>query len=132
MLRRRGRTINCRTAMKNHILTFGSALITSVAFFSCKDHRIFNKVGWTSNSDPAFPSPEREKILDDLIANHKLVGLTYAQLTDSLGQPDIQEAFTIGYRITEDYGSDIDPVRSKNLIFTFSEDSVITSFQADE
>lgn len=71
-------------------------------------------------------------MLKDLTTNHKLLGLNCAQLVKYLGGPDYKEANLITYRIAVDYGNDIDPVYSKDLIFFYSKDSVITSFKIEE
>ncbi|WP_118976528.1 hypothetical protein [Taibaiella koreensis] len=71
-------------------------------------------------------------MLDDLMKNHKLIGLKYNQLIDSLGEPNYLEDSIISYRITEDYGSDIDPVYVKTLQFSISRDSIVTSFKIKE
>jgi hypothetical protein len=119
--------------MKHRVkILFGILIITSTAL-SCFDYQMkFDKVAWNTSNDPAFPPPNRDKMLKDLIENHKLVGLKYSQLTDSLGRPDIKENHTLGYRIEEDYGKDIDPVYTKDLIFYFSKDSIITLFKVSE
>lgn len=114
-------------------ILFGLMLTASVTLSSCLSNQMrFNKVAWNTSDDPAFPPPNRDKMLNDLITNHKLTGLKYTQLIDTLGNPDIRDEYKIGYRIIEDYGSDIDPVYSKDLVFYFSKDSIITSFKINE
>ena len=71
-------------------------------------------------------------MLTDLTTNYKLTGLKYSQLIDLLGIPDSKDSSSLSYKIIVDYGNDIDPVYAKNLDFTFSKDSVITSFNIDE
>lgn len=68
-------------------------------------------------------------MLGDLTVNHKLVGLSYSQLVRYLGEPDTSTDSSLVYRIAIDYGSDIDPVYSKDLEFSYSKDSIITSFK---
>ena len=92
----------------------------------------FDKGKWNEENDPAFPSPYRSKMLIDLTTNYKLVGLKYFQLVDLLGLPDFKDTSSLSYSIIEDYGYDIDPVYTKYLDFTFSKDSLITSFKIRE
>lgn len=101
-------------------------------FTSCSNEEKFNKDKWNEQDDPAFPPPHRSKMLKDLTANHKLVGLKYSQLIELLGEPNFTDSSSLAYKVIEDYGHDIDPVYTKNLDFTFSKDSVITSFKVDE
>lgn len=99
---------------------------------SCNTEIKFDKVKWNEQPDLAFTPPYRNKMLKDLTSNYKLVGLQYSQLVDMLGEPNFKDSSFIGYTIIVDYGSDIDPVYTKNLDFTFSKDSTITSFKVDE
>ena len=68
----------------------------------------------------------------DLITNYKLVGIKYSQLIGLLGIPDSKDSNSLSYKIVVDYGHDIDPVYTKNLDFTYSNDSIITSFNVNE
>ena len=101
-------------------------------FSSCSNEEKFNKEKWNERTDPAFPPPYRKTMLKDLTTNHKLVGLKYSQLIELLGEPNFNNTNSLAYKVIEDYGHDIDPVYTKNLDFTFSKDSVITSFKVDE
>jgi len=105
-----------------------------VLFFmiSCNKEVKFEKGKWSEKMDAGFPSPYRSKMLFDLTKNHKLVGLTYLQLIKNLGFPDNKDSSTAVYNIIVDYGSDIDPVYTKNLEFAYSKDSLITSFRIVE
>ena len=69
-------------------------------------------------------------MLSDLITNHKLIGLKYSQIVELLGEPDFKDSLC--YSIIVDYGTNIDPVYTKNLNFTFSMDSIITSFNVQD
>ncbi len=71
-------------------------------------------------------------MVDDLINNHTLKGLTVHQLRDSIGKPDFTEPTTITYSIIVDYGWDIDPVYIKNLTFDISPDSLVTGYRITE
>lgn len=98
---------------------------------SCNQDK-FGKAKWTYTNDPLFPSSDRPRMLDDLVSNHKLVGLSYAQLISYLGKPDAKEDKSIIYHIIIDYENDIDPTYTKNLVLTYSKDSVITSLKVVE
>jgi len=71
-------------------------------------------------------------MLDDLINNHTLNGLTTQQLRGQLGKPDFTESNELIYEVVVDYGWDIDPVYTKNLIFTISPDSLVTAYNIKE
>jgi hypothetical protein len=100
--------------------------------FSCKgrhNQEKFDTAKWTEQEDPLFPPKQRQLMLDDLITNHKLEGLTYQQLIGILGIPDNKDDTSLSYKIIVDYSKDIDPVYTKDLDFSFSKDSLIKSFR---
>lgn len=107
-------------------------IIILIFITSCNQNIDFEKTKWNEQSDPTYPSIYRPLMLKDLTINHKLLGLNCAQLVKYLGNPDEKEANSITYTIAVNYGNDIDPVYSKNLIFFYSKDSVITSFKIAE
>ena len=71
-------------------------------------------------------------MLNDLINNNRLVGLQYHQLIELIGIPDNKDGSSMSYRIDVDYSSNIDPVYTKDLKFTYSRDSSITSIKVVE
>jgi len=101
-----------------------------IVFSSCGQK--FDKIKWAEDYKSGIPGPNRSKMLDDLTSNYKLVNIKYSQLVDLLGNPDYIESSEISYDIIVDYGTDIDPVYTKNLDFSFSKDSVITSYKVRE
>lgn len=101
--------------------------------FSCGNRQTkFDKDKWNVQTDPTFPSSYRPEMLTDLTTNYKLVGYKYSQLVELLGIPDYKDSSLLSYKIIVEYGHDIDPVYTKNLDFTFSEDSIITSIKINE
>lgn len=102
--------------------------------FSCNNNKQikFDKNKWSEQTDPLFPSSYRPKMLTDLTTSYKLVGFKYSQLIELLGTPDSKDSSSLSYKIVVNYGNDIDPIYTKDLDFTFSKDSTITSFKIDE
>jgi len=90
----------------------------------------FDKTKWDTKDDIEFPY--RNKMLNDLTTNYKLVGLKYREILKLLGEPDYRDTISFGYRLIEDFGSDIDPIYSKNLAFKLDKDSIITSYKIEE
>lgn len=70
-------------------------------------------------------------MVNDLTNNHKLIGLHYRSLFNKLGPGEV-ENLKIYYPIVVDYGSDIDPVYTKTLVFTLASDSLVQSFEVVE
>jgi len=99
---------------------------------SSSENSKFSKSLWNKRDDTAFPPPGRENSLDDLLSTHKFVGLHYKELIGLLGLPDQNDSNSLYYEISVDYGNDIDPIGGKNLIFFFSQDSLITKYKIDE
>jgi len=101
---------------------------------ACKNETKFDKAGWIIKDDLGL-YPNRNKMLNDLIENQKLKGLTYLQLIDKIGEPEKNvsgDSNSIYYDIVTDYGHDIDPVYSKTLEFKFDTDSIITDYKINE
>lgn len=92
----------------------------------------FDKIKWSEREDPAFPPSSRPEMLNDLITNNKLVGLSFRQLIARLGPPDNKDGNIVIYKVDVDFGTDIDPVYTKDLEFTISKDSIITSLRVKE
>ena len=94
----------------------------------------FDKAGWAEQTDVQY-YPNRNKMLNDLLTNYKLKGISYTQLTDLLGNPEKNwtgEKGEIFYPIITKYGTDIDPVYTKTLIFRLDTDSVVVDYKINE
>ncbi len=91
----------------------------------------FDKAKWDEGYEIGFPPPSRNKMLSDLVENHKLKGAKYSEVISLLGQPNAHDSMSFSYDIGIDY-SGIDPVYVKSLEFVFSKDSVITAFNIEE
>ena len=105
----------------------------SLIIISCTNNIKFDKKKWSYKED--FVYEYREAMLNDLIANYNLNGLTYKQLNNLLGKPEklkATEKNTIYYTIDEEYGADIDPVYIKYLKFKIDNDSTVISFKVEE
>jgi hypothetical protein len=107
----------------------------STLILACKPEKQelqFNKDTWQVREDMDYPY--RDKMLNDLVKNHRLKGLTYLQLIDSLGKPAdfIEKDDTVRYEIIVGFESDIDPTYGKNLNLALGPDSVVTSYKISE
>lgn len=102
-------------------------IFVSGIFFSCKNQMKFNKTDWLEKGD-LNSFPKRDKMLEDLLLNYPLKGISYSKLVDLLGTPEIDyysESNQIYYSIITEYSSDIDPVSTKILQIELNEDSVV-------
>ena len=86
---------------------------------------------WTEKADLGT-YPKRKKMLDGILKNLKLKGQTISEIKNLFGQPDYVEKNEFGYKIDEDYGSDIDPIKTITLTIKFNQDSIITEVKKDE
>lgn len=119
------------TLIRKMRLLFIISFLLSIS--SCKNDKLrFDKTKWDLREDPAFVSPYREKMIDDLVLNYKLTNIKYSELRQLLGAPEIIESSSVVYTISEYYGTDIDPVYSKSIEFKLSADSIITSYEIKE
>jgi hypothetical protein len=98
-----------------------------IEIFSCSNLQQikFDKVKWMTKDDIEYPF--RNIMLKDLMNNYKLEGLNYVEVVKLLGEPNFSDSISFAYQVIEDYGSDIDPVYTKNFDFEFDKDSVIVS-----
>ena len=117
--------------MKMRYIFRFSVILVFAFVLSCGEKK-FTKTGWTQKGDAGEPARDREKMLDDLLSNYRLVGLRSIDLITLLGPPDDQDSTSLTYWIDIDYGVDIDPVHSKRLHFSITSDSVVSSYEIKE
>ncbi|MBD1366902.1 hypothetical protein IDJ77_24035 [Mucilaginibacter sp. ZT4R22] len=114
--------------MRKIVLIWLVFLLTSCVESTSK--RKFNKTAWGEKIDWDFY--QREPMLDDLLQHHQIKGLTRKQLIDSLGEPaNYDDTTAMYYEIVTDFGSDIDPVYTKNLVIYLNKDSIATGFKVE-
>jgi hypothetical protein len=122
-------TVGLNTKMKIRILWILNGLIL-FSLFSCSSDIAFDEEKWKYESDGVYIY--RDKMIDDLMENKRLDGLTYDSLVNLLGPSDNYvdlKKNELGYTVIEDYGWDIDPVYVKQLRIKFSPDSVVTDYE---
>lgn len=102
-----------------------------IAFAGCKNQRPFNGREW--NDGDGIDFPKRYMMVDDLLANHKLKGLTYKQVVLLLRYPQRNSHTdrSFYYDITLKM-SGIDTAYFKGLLFKLNADSVVTDVQIFE
>ncbi len=106
------------------------ATLALLTITSCGNNkREFTRDAWSYGDGLEYPS--RDAILEDLLAKHKLEGLTHYQVIQLLGSP--QDRDTINFKYTYqivntgvDYNPKKNPVYKKDLVLYFSKDSVVT------
>lgn len=107
------------------------SLLFCLLLFSCaeiKNDKPFSKADWSEVWEGGI-LPNRNEELNDLVTNHRLKGLTYRQLVDSLGVPDNSDSLSLEYAIVIE-PSDVTVVKS--LVLSMSKDSIITSWNIHE
>lgn len=99
-------------------------------FFSCKQK--FDRAAWDDKID--WDYPQRNDMVDDLINNHKLKGLSYKKLVAYLGPAErsMEDSTKVYYQVLMDFGWDIDPVHTKYLVFKLNKDSIVTDMKLEE
>lgn len=116
--------------INSRIINLIVAFIVILLAFSCD--KKFEKTGWNYSTDSGFPPPARERMLDDLLSSHKLTGMKYSTIIELLGTPDYQDSTHLMYEIEVDYGYDIDPVYTKNLLMMMDNDSIVNLIEVRE
>lgn len=92
----------------------------------------FQRELWMDRGDITYPY--RERMVNDLMTNVLRIGMSYHDCTDLLGKAEFHNQSsntTIGYTVMENYGWDIDPIETKTLYLTFSNDSTLTRFRLE-
>ncbi len=106
-------------------------LFIAITLPACQPDLDFDKTRWLEEVDGYYP--RREAMLEDLTTNHKLKGLTYSELVELLGKPMITDNLNVlSYDVVTDFGTDIDPVYNKDLMFILNSDSIVMSFKIVE
>ena len=106
-------------------------LLLAACLVACQQETKFDKAKWASQTDLAA-YPFRNLMLQDLVDNRPLKGLTRQQTTEILGLPDDKNANVFSYNLVTKYGNDIDPVYTKYLSLTFGKDSTIIAYEIAE
>jgi len=110
-----------------------AVIVIACALVSCGKHQMeFDKSKWNKSFDGVYEY--RERMVNDLMENHIVEGMSYAQLVDLMGQPENYgnvKPNTIGYEIMVDYGWNIDPVEGKTLFLELSQDSMVVDYKLD-
>jgi hypothetical protein len=119
-------------SLKKVILILSMAMLSILGCRQLTSKVPFDKEKWLERED--WDYPRRDDMIDDLMKNHKLKGLRYKQMVELLGEPQgtTQDSIGVYYQIVEDFGSDIDPVYTKNLSIEFNKDSVINKVTIEE
>jgi len=74
-----------------------------------------------------FDSPNRDLMAEDLLASHKLIGLSHNRMLQLLGDPtNYGDSTKTWYELSQEFDS-IDPIAGKDLVITFNKDSIITN-----
>lgn len=110
--------------------------IASLLLNGCTNHSVqikFNRTQWDDGDIEIYPY--RDAMLNNLLKNYHLKGMSYRQLTKLLGEPNRWENVNIDspyYVINTDYGNDIDPVYTKTLTVFLNKDSVVADYKVKE
>jgi hypothetical protein len=98
---------------------------------SCKKKMPFTRDGWNDGDGLDFPN--RYMMVEDLMATHKLKGMTYKQVVRLLHSPQRNSHTdkSFYYDITLEM-SGIDTAYFKGLLFKLNDDSVVTDVQVFE
>jgi len=106
-----------------------------IIFLSCNNKK-FTKELWNKQDD-LHEYPYRKDIIDDLLSNYRLKGLSYDKLIDIIGLHDdkiiMGTANEIYYPIETKYEIlGIDPIYIKLLAIKLTKDSVVESYKIIE
>jgi hypothetical protein len=115
---------------KTNCLLFMSFLIIS----GCSKNEKFEKNKWNQKNDLGYYD-YRESMLEDVVKNYQLKGKSIQQLRNMFGELDIfyeKMGCQIQFNIITEFGANIDPIYSKDLIFKLNADSIIVDVHVTE
>lgn len=118
--------------MRFNFIKIAFALAVLISGTACERQEKFDTEKWLVKVDMDYP--HRDLMIEDLINNRQIKGLKYPELVKLLGEPERNwqaDSNKYYYQIVEDYGMDIDPVYTKNLMIEM-QDSVVTDFEVQE
>jgi outer membrane protein assembly factor BamE (lipoprotein component of BamABCDE complex) len=107
-------------------------LVGFAVFTGCSNRSKFDRQKWSYGDGLEYPL--RDEVLEDLMANHHIKGLTLDQVIDSLGAPQRRDSLKFTYQILDnsfEFGQK-NPIYKKNLVVYFNKDSVATKFEISE
>ncbi|MES2589417.1 MAG: hypothetical protein V4622_10585 [Bacteroidota bacterium] len=110
------------------------SLILIISLFSCSRNVEYNKELWDVKNDGFYYS-NREFMLDDLINNYHLKGKHIKELNEIFNNVVVdtfENHYRISFNIVTDYGWNIDPVYTKDLILELNKDSIVKSVEVFE
>jgi len=107
-------------------------LFVLLIFLSCNKKK-FSKERWNEQGD-LHEYPNRKDIIDDLLTNYKLLGLSFDTLVGIIGPPDDKIIMSteneIFYPIETKYELfGVDPVYTKILAITLTTDSIVENYR---
>ena len=73
--------------------------------------------------------PYRHRMVNDLFKKHPMVGKTKSEIYKILGEPTNSTdntKYINYYWLTEEYGTDIDPIAGKDIVITYDESEIVS------
>lgn len=110
------------------------AIIFILFFSSCSfNQEKYNKQKWNLKDDVGYYS-YREPMLKDLLENHKIKGLNITELEKLFGKIEIDSSNKkeVFFNVVVDFGWDIDPVYTKDLIIILDNNSIAKDYKIIE
>jgi hypothetical protein len=89
----------------------------------------FSKGLWNKKNGLGYYDA-RNSMLHDILENHEFSGKSISDLREFFGNApnhSFNDSIVVQYNIITDFGRDIDPVNTKDLLFYLDSDSIVTS-----
>lgn len=113
------------------------ALFTSISLLlmlsaGCAEHDgPFDSAAWKAASK-SFDTRDRSAFVPALLRDHKLVGMSESELVDLLGPANVypdKPSNQRWYLISEQYGTDIDPIHVRHLVLTLDGAGKVSGYE---
>lgn len=100
-------------------------ILSCFLLFSCSNKIPFDKAKWNVKEDVFYDY--REFMIDDLLSKKIIIGKNIQELEDLFGKLEVLEEENnkiIVQNIVTDFGFDIDPIKTVNLVIYLNENDV--------
>ncbi|MBK0380123.1 hypothetical protein [Mucilaginibacter segetis] len=117
--------------MKKSLINYVFPFFLLLAISGCRNQEKFTTEGW--NDGDGISWPKRYTMVEDLLQNHKLKGMSYKQVINLLDYPQRNSHTdrSFSYEITRKMDL-ADTLYFKSLIFYLNKDSVVTGVKVYE
>ena len=100
-------------------------ILPLLLFTGCSSRQEFNSDKWKSKPVDWWVTDIRESMVDDLVQSDTLIGMNRSEVTELLGDPELNSDGALSFLVREKYSSNIDPDYIKHLYIEFNNGGIV-------